>query len=180
MQGLTRGSAINDVDDDMMQIPVFDNDRFSKQTVQDCIRSFRSNHQLKLQLCDTLENLADSLPNRMNVQNCLTLARCIVPTIRMAQQEEETRFFPFILSLNRSNPHLDESIERLCFEHLEDDAFAEEISHLLLDCGMKGYASSPETAGYMLRGFFTSIRRHVAFERQFLIPLMTPETLGTN
>ena len=30
---------------------------------------------------------------------------------------------------------------------------------------------APDAAGFMLRGFFESLRRHVAFERQLLVPL---------
>jgi hypothetical protein len=29
-----------------------------------------------------------------------------------------------------------------------------------------------DAAGYMLRGFFEGVRRHVAFEREMLAPLM--------
>ncbi len=129
-------------------------------------------HTLKLQLCDQLELIADSLPHKVDIRSCVNLSQCLVPTVRQAQLIEEKQFFPIVCSVFENDGQVHDSLDRLCNEHLEDDAFAEEIAGLLHHCGGTGRAADPETAGYMLRGFFSSLRRHIAFERECLIPLL--------
>ena len=109
-------------------------------------------------------DFADCLPNQIDVQNCLALSRCVLPTVRNAQIMEETRLFPQLMQAYPDDKRLQASLDRLRQEHLEDDSFADEIACLLHDCGCAGKPSNAESAGYMLRGFFSSIRRHVAFE----------------
>lgn len=136
------------------------------------LTEFRQHHRQKMKLCDALEDLADSLPDQIDVQNCLALSRCVLPTIRQAQAMEESHLFPQLMQAYPDDNRLLASLDRLRQEHLEDDSFADEIACLLHDCGCTGKPSNAESAGYMLRGFFSSIRRHVAFERECLIPLI--------
>ena len=39
-------------------------------------------HQCQLELCDALETLADQLPDQIDNQECLYLARMIYPTVK--------------------------------------------------------------------------------------------------
>lgn len=148
------------------------------QKLGQSLSEFRQLHRLKLKLCDALEDFADCLPNQIDVQNCLALSRCILPTVRNAQMMEETRLFPELMQAYPDDRRLEASLDRLRQEHLEDDSFAGEIASLLHDCGRAGKPSNAESAGYMLRGFFSSIRRHVAFENECLIPLIEHQTRG--
>lgn len=148
------------------------------QKMEQSLTEFRQHHRLKMKLCDALEDFADCLPNQVDVQNCLALSRCVLPTIRNAQVMEETQLFPLLLQAYPDDRRLQASLDRLRQEHLEDDSFADEIACLLHDCGCTGRPSNPESAGYMLRGFFSSIRRHVAFEHECLIPLIEYKTMG--
>ncbi len=150
----------------------------SVQKLEQSLTEFRQHHRLKLRLCDALEDFADCLPNQIDVQSCLGLSRCVLPTIRNAQMMEETRLFPQLMQAFPDDMRLHASLDRLCQEHLEDDSFADEIACLLHDCGCTGRPANPESAGYMLRGFFASIRRHVAFENECLIPLIEHKTSG--
>ena len=150
----------------------------SVQKLEQSLTEFRQHHRLKLRLCDALEDFADCLPNQIDVQSCLALSRCVLPTIRNAQMMEETRLFPQLMQAFPDDMRLHASLDRLCQEHLEDDSFADEIACLLHDCGCMGRPANPESAGYMLRGFFASIRRHVAFEHECLIPLIEYKTGG--
>ncbi len=125
-----------------------------------------------MRLCDALEEVADSLPNQVDIQKCLALSRCVLPTIRRAQKMEETELFPQLVQAYPDDNRLQASLERLRLEHLEDETFADEIACLLHDCGSTGRPGNAESAGYMLRGFFASVRRHVAFEDECLIPLI--------
>lgn len=146
------------------------------QKLGQSLNEFRQHHRLKLRLCDALEDFADSLPNQIDVQNSLALSRCVLPTIRHAQMMEETQLFPQLTQAYPDDKRLEASLDRLRQEHLEDDSFADEIACLLHDCGCTGRPANPESAGYMLRGFFSSIRRHVAFEHECLIPLIEHKT----
>ncbi len=142
------------------------------QKLGQSLAAFQQHHHLMMKLCDALEDFADCLPNQIDVQNCLALSRCVLPTIRNAQLMEETQLFPQLMQVYPDDSRLQASLDRLRQEHLEDDSFAEEIACLLHDCGCTGKPSNAESAGYMLRGFFASIRRHVAFENECLIPLI--------
>ena len=62
------------------------------------------------------------------------------------------------------------TIARLKFEHVEDECFAEELTDTLTRLGSGDGSVNAEAAGYMLRGFFESIRRHIAFEQRFMLP----------
>ncbi|MEM7633394.1 MAG: hemerythrin domain-containing protein [Pseudomonadota bacterium] len=142
------------------------------QKLGQSLTEFRQHHRLKMKLCDALEDFADCLPNQIDVQNCLALSRCVLPTIRNAQFMEETRLFPQLMQAYPDDQRLQASLDRLRQEHLEDDSYADEVACLLHDCGCTGKPSNAESAGYMLRGFFASIRRHIAFEDECLIPLI--------
>jgi hemerythrin-like domain-containing protein len=155
-----------------MLINLFDPDGTANDELKCCLSRLRAHHKVKLQLCDALEDLADTLPDQLDVQSCLTLSRCIIPTVRQAQMMEETQFFPLLASMFQHDKHVQASLDRLRHEHFEDDSYAEEIAALLQTCGEVGKSTNAEAAGYMLRGFFTSIRRHVAFERECLVPLV--------
>ncbi|MEM9470436.1 MAG: hemerythrin domain-containing protein [Pseudomonadota bacterium] len=146
------------------------------QKLGQSLTQFRQHHRLKMKLCDALEDFADCLPNQIDVQNCLALSRCVLPTVRNAQLMEETQLFPQLMQAYPDDRRLQDSLDRLRQEHLEDDSFADEIACLLHDCGCTGKPSNAESAGYMLRGFFSSIRRHVAFENECLIPLIEHQT----
>ncbi|MEP9387983.1 hemerythrin domain-containing protein [Mesorhizobium sp. KR9-304] len=129
-------------------------------------------HARQMALCEDLEAIADGLPGNVNHQLCLHLARVVCPTIAAAHEVEERVLFPAVQTLSATLPDLDNTIERLRWEHFEDMSFAEELHDALLSIGRGEPKMTAEAAGYMLRGFFESVRRHVAFEREMLSPLM--------
>ncbi|MCA1443802.1 hypothetical protein I6F07_27045 [Ensifer sp. IC4062] len=63
-------------------------------------------------------------------------------------------------------------MERLKYEHCEDECFAEELTEMLGRLGAADRTVNAETAGYMLRGFFTSVRRHIRFEQECLCSVL--------
>jgi hemerythrin-like domain-containing protein len=156
-----------------MNVHIREVSQADSQRLERCIVSLRANHDLKLSMCDALEAIADGLPDQLDIQTCLTLSRCLLPTVKKAQALEEEELFPLLLRLTGNHPALAASVERLHKEHCEDECFAEEISHLLEECASEGKAGNAEVAGYMLRGFFSAVRRHVAFERECLLSLAT-------
>lgn len=130
----------------------------------------RKSHRRQLALCAELEEIADDLPDRVDRQRCLYLARALCPIITEAHALEERALFPYLRLLTRTLPNLDATIERLRWEHFEDFCFSEELRDALFDLGRGEHRMNPETLGYMLRCFFESLRRHIAFEREMLVP----------
>lgn len=125
-------------------------------------------HLAKLQICDVMETIADSLPRSVSRSACLWVASALLPALREAQSYEETMVFP---AFAREPGRLD-SVRRLRAEHVEDAALAEELTEALLSIGHGADIENPEALGYMLRTFFETMRRHIAFEREHVLPLV--------
>ncbi len=129
-------------------------------------------HNAILQLCDRLERIADGLPHEVNRQECLALARCICPIIKRAHNFEEENLFPELRRIRTSAAQMEQTLERLKFEHWEDESYAEEISASLIDFVHDSDEFSAKSLSYMFRGFFEGKRRHIAFEVEHLIPMV--------
>jgi len=121
--------------------------------------------QRQMKLCDDLEAVADSLPSRLDRQFCLHLARQIGPLLQAAHAAEELFLFPALGGTGTPAPEL---VERLRLEHIEDECFGEEVQHELLQLGQGQPVLAPEATGYMLRGFFEGLRRHMRHELELL------------
>lgn len=127
-------------------------------------------HDMQLLLCDELESLADSLPSGHH--RCVLLARAMCPLIASTHQIEEELLFVPLSRLTDRVPEMPATLERLRLEHHADLCFAEELQDALLAFGRGEDVTTAEAVGYMLRGFFQSVRRHVAFEKEILVPLL--------
>jgi hemerythrin-like domain-containing protein len=121
----------------------------------------------QLALCNELEEIADSLPANVNRQKCIYAAKALAPMIRSLHHYEETIVFPRIKPWQNGSAD-DETLSRLRYEHLEDEGYAEELTEALYNLG-SGEPVNMEAVGYMLRGFFEGMRRHIAFERSHLL-----------
>ena len=123
----------------------------------------RQTFERQLKLCNDLEAVADSLPAGTDRQFCLHLARQIGPVLRDAHAAEEQFLFPGIVARNGAAV-----VERLRLEHIEDECFGEEVQYELLQLGQGRPVLAPEATGYMLRGFFEGMRRHMRHELELL------------
>ena len=132
----------------------------------------QSNHQALLVVCDLLEAIADGLPSNIDRQECLVLARSLGPMLHRAQDYEEQVLFPALLAWKQLTPEIAETIDRLRTEHQVDASYAEDVQEMLRSYGESRPGLSADAAGFMLRGFFESVRRHIAFEQQMLLPLL--------
>ncbi|MBV2184126.1 MAG: hemerythrin domain-containing protein [Rhizobium sp.] len=128
----------------------------------------RQTHEEQLALCGELEEIADSLPANINRQKCIYAAKALGPLIKGAHHYEESILFPWLETGGSAPQHVRETLDRLKFEHCEDECFAEELTDALLKLG-SGSPVNMEAVGYMLRGFFEGLRRHIAFEREYLL-----------
>ena len=132
----------------------------------------KEGHREQLILCNKLEEIADGLPDDVNRADCLAVEMALPPLIKRIHEFEENTLFPWLSATYPDRQELGETLNRLKFEHVEDECFAEELTDLLHRLGNGGKPSNPEAAGYMLRGFFESVRRHIAFEREHLMALV--------
>ena len=132
-----------------------------------------AHHAVQSDLCAQLEELADSLPDNVDSQLCLYIARSLGPIVHQAHDFEESVLFPLLEAHAAGDAELEATLERLRFEHWEDESFAGEVAD-----GLAGFVTAPqdsnvESLAYMLRGFFEGLRRHIAFEREHLLPMLT-------
>lgn len=141
---------------------------------RDAVEVMRRAHAAELALCDRLEEIADSLPNGLDRRNCILAARALGQTMAKIHRFEEQRIFPhFCASLGHS-AEAAKTVERLKNEHLEDEGSAAELRDALRFAARHGVADNPETLGFMLRGYFGAVRRHVAFERDRIVAHLVP------
>ena len=138
---------------------------------EDPIAALRKAHKDQLLLCDRLEEIADSLPDGTNRQKCMYAARALGPMIRGVHRFEEDVVFPMIAERRVSDEKIDTTLNRLRFEHCEDECFAEELTEALHALGSGDPDVNIEAIGYVLRGFFEAMRRHIAFESEMLLPM---------
>lgn len=137
-------------------------------------------HAEQIALCNALEEIADSLPGSIDQKKCLSAARALGPLIKGMHHYEENTLFPW-LERRAAQTHalgdvLAKTLARLKQEHFEDECFAEELTDTLLKLG-SGHPVNMEATGYMLRGFFEAVRRHIAFERTHLLQEIPEDTL---
>jgi hemerythrin-like domain-containing protein len=137
----------------------------------DPIAVIEEEHALQLEFCDVLELIADSLPNRVD----LNLTRIAIPILRnsmpLHMKLEEEVLFPLMRKRVAGTAHFAAILERLEDEHETDEDLAAEIADALEAVGETGVPDNPEMLGYMLRAFFDSQRRHIAWENRVVLPL---------
>ncbi len=122
-------------------------------------------------ICSRLEKIADGLPMKVDPVQCAELARTIHETVVSAHLFEEKIVFPYLRSI-ASDKGISDTIERLRFEHWEDESFAAELQESLCSFATGRDRSHVEALAWMLRGFFEGLRRHIAFEREHMMPLL--------
>ncbi|MGX9575360.1 hemerythrin domain-containing protein [Mesorhizobium sp. f-mel] len=130
-------------------------------------------HDRKLRICDELEAIADGLPS-VDRLKCLLMANELVPLLRMSHAREEEHLFP-AFARDATDGKRMASLRRLRAEHIEDECAAQDLTDTLLTIGHGGGVANPEALGFMLRAFFRASRRHIAFEREHVLPLVVQQ-----
>jgi hypothetical protein len=134
------------------------------------IEKLKRNHIDLLKLCSQLEAIADGLPARIDERLCLNVSATLIPSLERAQALEEMILFP-LLGQKPDGCRRAVSTERLVAEHRHDQLAAIDVVHALQALADGGCEISPDGIGYMLRGFFECVRRHVAAEQTGLAML---------
>ncbi|WP_241523954.1 hemerythrin domain-containing protein [Oceaniglobus indicus] len=121
----------------------------------------------QLELCRRLETLVDALPFRFDTLAATLLAERLRSTMQMSHHLEETIIFP---ALSTCHPEIHGMLDRLREEHLEDQDQTRDVQDAVgaFALGNRGEA---EAVGYMVRCLFVSLRRHLAHDREYILPL---------
>jgi Hemerythrin HHE cation binding domain len=122
-------------------------------------------------LCAELEDIADSLPDRFDAQAGLGTAQRLLATVKKSHDFEEATVYPALTERAGAAPDFVLVIDRLKYEHWGDEDFADEVFHQIRDFVGKGGPEAAERLSWTLRGFFENMRRHIEFEKEYLLPL---------
>ena len=120
-------------------------------------------------LSDALEGLADDLPARVDTHGALRLSRGLRPILRRCHLEEETVIFP---ALRAVRDDLGPILHRLRVEHMEDEDHAGDLHDAMGVFVSSRTGRDADRIGYMLRTLFVGLRRHVAFDRDHVLPIV--------
>ena len=133
-------------------------------------------YDVQIELCDILELIADSLPERHDRDLCAKLADILGPLILQLHRFEEETLFPSAQIATLPAEAFSMTINRFRSEHSEDEYRLEELSDLLRELSYEREPGNPEAAGYLLRSVFEAIRRHCDYEREYLTHLLGSDT----
>lgn len=134
----------------------------------DGLRAFDVCLTEQLDLCRKLEELADSLPSKIDTRAATILANRVQSTLRRCHQLEEKVIFPVLL---RNGTDVGPILDRLRQEHQEDEDHANDVRDTIQSFVTSENRSDAEKLGYMLRCLFMSLRRHLAFDCDYVLPL---------
>ena len=127
-------------------------------------------HREHLGLCDKLEEIADSLPNSIDRHACTCAALALRYRVGVHHAVEEEALFPLLRARIGNDIVFRRTLLRLQDEHRMDEGHCDEVLELLTSLSTGNPPDNAEAAGYLLRGLFESMRRHIAFEEDYLLP----------
>lgn len=144
-----------------MCVPKSDTSINGASRFEDCLTQ-------QVTLCRALETLADGLPSHVDTRAAAALTDALCATLQRCHRMEEVVVFPALLA---ANPDMQATIDRLRGEHVEDEDQAGEVRDAIAAFVLFQKRHDVEEIGYMLRGLFVSLRRHLAFDRDYILPL---------
>lgn len=139
--------------------------------------TFHAEHQLIIGVCDRLEAIADALPaapGSESLSELLALLRFGIP----AHCQHEEQALTGALDTNRDAPGwLHHAAALITAEHLDNEIIMLELAEALEDyrdrVAQRGATDSARAnaLGYLIRHFFTQMRRHMAWEEKVISEL---------
>ena len=144
--------------------------------LQEAISRIERNHDRILAICEDLEQLADTLPAIPANSRHFAIAHSLGATLRRANETEEREFLPLLAGILGPEEYA-RSVESLIEEHRHDEAFADEVAEILMEWAVGERRHDADTVGYMLRGLFDNLRRHIARERDHLVAPLSRATV---
>ncbi len=129
---------------------------------------FKEGLEQQFALCHDLEMLADALPSGVDTRGAVAMSDQLWLALRLSHETEETMIFT---ALSVADPAAQPILERLRMEHREDEDNTRDICDAIAMFANDQSRKETEELGYMLRCLFTSLRRHIAFDRDYILPL---------
>jgi len=139
--------------------------------IENPLKLIADDHCWQLVLCDGLETIADTLPNDVDYRLISLASEVLKKAISQHNRLEEEALFPILLGRLNEDSHLRSAFKQLHQEHETDGEHALEIADELDRIVINRRVENPEMLGYMLRGFFDALRRHINWENQTVLPL---------
>ena len=134
------------------------------------LRFLEHEHTLHLQFCDLLEQIADDLPDNVGAERAKS-ALISLESLRPHHQFEEGMLFPLLRRRVKERDNAEPILRNFEAEHSADESLALELSEELDVLAAGAAPRNAHLTGYMLRAFFVSYRRHIAWENVLLLPL---------
>lgn len=144
---------------------------FAGTIVPNPINLIETVHKQHAELCDQLEEIADSLPGSVDVKKCARVVHTLVVDLPLHHKDEEEGLFPLLQKAAVAEEAMGDHIEQLSWEHSADEGVAMEIAEAMEKLANGERAENPEMLGYLLRNFFEGYRRHLHWENTMLLPI---------
>ncbi|MBY0561262.1 hemerythrin domain-containing protein [Hyphomicrobium sp.] len=127
-------------------------------------------HALQLELCALLESIADNLPAKLEPALAVIAISILKGSVKAHTKFEEDALFPILRGRLSSNDTVLQALAGLSLQHECDEDIADELVEALTDALQNSAPQNPEMLGYILRGYFESQRRHIAWEESIVLP----------
>lgn len=151
------------------------NERFS----EDPVAQLAQGHRMLNCLCDTLEDIADSLPQQFDPEAILQVLEALRGDLPRHFENEETALYPLLLHRGEQYAEMAGLIEQLRMDHASDSLLAQDVADGLEALVERGSHPNTEALGFMLRCFFVALRRNAFWAEHMVLPwakrLLYPE-----
>lgn len=128
-------------------------------------------HDANVELCDVLEQIADSLPHNVDCELCRSVSASLRSELPLHRRDFEDAVFPLLSTRALPEDNIDHVLAQLRSEHLTDECGAHDLIEILPMAGGVWPRVDPNVLGYMLRSFFECFRRHLVWERHLIVTL---------
>jgi hemerythrin-like domain-containing protein len=108
-------------------------------------------HLAQSQLCDSLERIADDLPDNVDRRLCMQVIDSLQSEMPLHHRDEELGLFPLIEKRALPDDNIHDILARLALEHATDESFASELLESLERLREGKKLRNPDMVGYMPR-----------------------------
>ena len=137
---------------------------------KDPISLLEAEHRLFLEICATLESVADGLPDSADIALAQNAAENLAKYQTGHYKDESEILFPAVRERVGKEHSLTRTLNLLEFQRAQDIDLLSEIREVLQTGIIGSRPENPNMFGYMLRSYFTSERRQISWERQIILP----------
>jgi hemerythrin-like domain-containing protein len=127
-------------------------------------------HALQRELCDLLEVIADGLPHTFDRGRAVVAVSLLEGALPAHTRLEEEALFPAIARRLPASHPVVTSLSVLEDDHAREEAALAEVTEALQAAIADPASTNMEALGYVLRGLFDSLRRHLDFEDRVVVP----------